>query len=191
MRRRSLSIYAIVALLSLNAILASRTTLAAEVPVAAEKNPPGDIPDSQVFIAYTSPLGFTIKVPEGWPRTDRPDGVTFADKFGAVDVTVSAAATAPTSSSVKAVEAAALEQSGRAVKIDTTEAVGLPAGPAVLIKFHSNSEPNAVTSKRIRLEHDRYLIQRGGKLVTIDFSAPAGADNVDQWKLMSQSFEWK
>ena len=37
----------------------------AEKPVAPEKNPPGDIPDNQVFIDYGSPLGFKIKVPEG------------------------------------------------------------------------------------------------------------------------------
>ena len=35
--------------------------LAAEAPVAAEHNPPGDIPDTQVFVAYDLPLGFTIK----------------------------------------------------------------------------------------------------------------------------------
>ena len=33
----------------------------AEKAVAPEKNPPGDIPDTQVFIDYTSPEGFTLK----------------------------------------------------------------------------------------------------------------------------------
>jgi hypothetical protein len=39
-----------------------------EHPIAPEKNPPGDIPDNQVFVEYRSPLGFAIKVPEGWAR---------------------------------------------------------------------------------------------------------------------------
>ena len=30
-----------------------------------EKNPPGDIPDNQVFITYQSPHGFSVKVPVG------------------------------------------------------------------------------------------------------------------------------
>ena len=164
---------------------------AAEAPVAAEKNPPGDIPDSQVFITYTSPLGFTLKVPEGWARKERADGVSFADKYGVVDVILLPTAAVPTVASVTASEAVILEKSGHAVKIDTIKAVKLPAGPSVLVKYHSNSEPNAVTSKRIRLEHDRYLLSHAGTLATLDFSAPAGADNVDQWKLMSDSFGWK
>ena len=47
-----------------------------EKPVVPEKNPPGDIPDNQVFIEYRSPLGFKIKVPEGWARRESSDGVT-------------------------------------------------------------------------------------------------------------------
>jgi hypothetical protein len=60
----------------------------------------------------------------------------------------------------------------------------------VLIKFSSNSDPNPVMGKQIRLEHDRYLIAKDGRLATIDFSAPEGADNADQWPLMSNAFSW-
>src|SRR5438105_4736012 len=65
--------------------------IAAEAPIAAEKNPPGDIPDSQVFIDYKSPAGFSIKVPEGWSRTDKPDGAVFADKYDSIEVTIASA----------------------------------------------------------------------------------------------------
>ncbi len=57
--------------------LSTLPTSAAEKPVPAEKSPPGDIPDTQVFIDYASPEGFTLKVPEGWARSDRPDGASF------------------------------------------------------------------------------------------------------------------
>ena len=172
------------------AAISPRPSLAAEAPIATEKNPPGDIPDSQIFILYRSPLGFTVEVPEGWGRKERADGASFADKYGLLEVSLSATSDDPTLASVKANEAMALQQSGHAVKIDAIEAVKLPAGPAILIKYHSNSEANAVSNKKIRLEHDRYLIGHASKLATIDFSAPAGADNVDQWQLMSQSFVW-
>ena len=189
--RLSRAALAAFALASFNgAAISPLPSLAAEAPVAAEKNPPGDIPDSQVFILYRSPLGFAIKVPEGWGRKERADGASFADKYGLVDVSLSAASADATANSVKANEAMVLQQFGHAVKIDVIEAVKLPAGPAVLVKYHANSEVSAVTNKKIRLEHDRYLISHAGKLATIDFSAPAGADNVDQWQLMSQSFVW-
>src|SRR5487761_2784650 len=50
-------------------------------PIAAEKNPPGDIPDNQAFVAFTSPLGFSIKVPEGWARRESAGAVNFSDKY--------------------------------------------------------------------------------------------------------------
>jgi hypothetical protein len=168
----------------------SSPATAQEQPVATEKNPPGDIPDSQVFILYRSSLGFSLKIPEGWARTDRTDGAAFVDKYDTVDVSVASAAVAPTAESAANNEAVALTKSARAVKVSAVEDVRLPAGPAVLIVYTSNSAPNAVTNKQIRLENNRYLYYHAGKLATLDLSAPAGADNVDQWKLMSDSFRW-
>jgi len=165
--------------------------LAQEKPVAREVNPPGDIPDNQVFVTYTSPLGFSLKTPEGWARKDSPQGVSFADKYGWIEVTISSAAAAPTLATAKTGEAAELERNGRAVKIEAVRAATLPSGPAVRIEYTSNSEPNAVTGKKLRLENQRYLIARNGRLARLTFSAPAGADNADQWKLMSDSFAWK
>ena len=67
----------------------SLPAVAQEKPVITEKNPPGDIPDNQVFITYTSPLGFSMRVPEGWSRKDDTNGVSFADKYGRIEITVS------------------------------------------------------------------------------------------------------
>jgi hypothetical protein len=64
-----------------------------EKPVPAEKNPPGDIPDNQVFIEYRSPLGFKIKVPEGWARRETSDGATFNDKYNTIALVMSHAPT--------------------------------------------------------------------------------------------------
>jgi len=61
----------------------------AEKPAAPEKNPPGDIPDNQVFIEYRSPLGFKIKVPEGWARRETSDGATFNDKYNTIALVMS------------------------------------------------------------------------------------------------------
>ena len=171
--------------------LASTSAMAAEPPAAAEKNPPGDIPDSQAFVTYASPLGFSLQVPEGWARTDRSDGVRFADKYNAIDAAVGSISIAPTIASVRAQEAAALVKAGRSVNIEAITNVKLPAGLAILVAYSSNSEPNAVTGKQLRLENHRYLIYRSGRLATIDLSSPLGADNADQWKLIANSFRWR
>ena len=163
-------------------------TLAAEKPVAAEKNRPAD---TQVFIDYSAPQGFALKVPEGWARTDRADGASFVDKLDGVVVTVSKADAAPTAATAKATYVPELEKTERAVKVTAVKSANLPAGKAVRIVYTSNSEPNAVTSRQVRLENERYLFFKDGKLVTLELYAPKGADNVDQWVLMSKSFRWK
>ena len=103
---------------------------------------------------------------------------------------MSSAPTALTAASVKIGEAAELERNGHAMKIASIKDVTLPVGPAVQIVYTLNSDVNAVTGKQIRLENERYLIARAGKLAKLTFSAPAGADNAGQWKLMRESFKW-
>lgn len=164
---------------------------AAEKAVPAEKNPPGDIPDTQVFIDYVSPQGFTMKVPEGWARSDHADGASFVDKLDGVVVSAAKADAAPTVDSVKADYVPKLQSTGRAIRVTAVKQVKLPAGPAIRIVYTSNSEPNAVTNKQVRLENERYLYFKDGKLVTLELYAPKGADNVDQWQLMSNSLRWK
>jgi hypothetical protein len=163
---------------------------AQEQPIAPEANPPGDIPDSQVLITYESPLGLTLKIPEGWARTDRADGAFFADRYDSVDLSVAPAPAAPTADSVRRKEIPELVRAGHAVEVSAVRTVTLAAGSAVLVVYTSNSEPNAVTGKRIRLDNDRYLFYRAGRVATLTLSAPAGADNADQWRLMAESLRW-
>ncbi|MFI5013882.1 MAG: hypothetical protein ACHQAY_16200 [Hyphomicrobiales bacterium] len=181
---------AIATAISLEMLAAPGAPRAQESAVAPEKNPPGDIPDNQVFIIYKSPQGFSLKVPEGWARKDRPAGVSFTDKYGEIDVALTPSSAAPTAASARLGEAAELEKNGRAVKISAIKDVKLPSGPAVRIVYTSNSNPNPVTNKQIRLENERYLMEHAGKLAALTLSAPAGADNADQWKLMAESFRW-
>ena len=164
---------------------------AAEKPVAAEHNPPGDIPDTQVFVVYKSPLGFSIKVPEGWSRADEAKSVRFSDKYNMIETGLSPVASAPTAGSVEADQVPELEKTGRAVKVTGIKNVKLKGGAAVLISYTSNSDPNAVTNKQIRLEHDRYLFYKDGILAALDMAAPQGADNVDDWSMIANSFRWK
>lgn len=84
-----------------------------------------------------------------------------------------------------------MEAAGKAVKVAGVRAVKVSGGNAILISYTSDSEPNAVTNKQVRLENRRYLYFRSGKLAALDLYAPFGADNADQWRMMSQSFRWQ
>jgi hypothetical protein len=178
-----------VAMFAWSAVIPPAT--AAEKPVIVEHNPPGDIPDTQVFVTYDSPLGFKIKVPEGWSRKDAAKSVRFADKYNIIEILVSSQAVSPTMASITSDQVPEITKNGRAVKITKVKEVKLKNGPALLISYTSNSEPNAVTNKQIRLEHDRYLFFKNGTLATLDMAAPQGADNVDVWQLIANSFQFK
>ena len=162
-----------------------------EQPLAPERNPPGDIPDNQLFIDYASPLGFSIQVPEGWARQDLSNGAQFNDKYGRITVTEEPAATAPDATTARQILVPQVQAQGRAVEVTKVTEVQLPAGQAVRVSYGSNSDANPITNKAIRLENDRYYFWKDGKLAILDLSAPAGADNVDQWSLMANSFRWQ
>lgn len=162
------------------------TALAVERAILPEHNPPGDIPDSQVFIGYKGPA-FSLQVPEGWSRTDLANGATFADKFNSLSITATDASAPPSITSVQQNEVGDFTKTGHAVAVSRVDAVTLKSGPAIRIEYQANSEPNGVTGKQIRLDCVRYLFFKSGKLVTLYMAAPAGADNVDQWLLMANS----
>ncbi len=159
--------------------------------VSVDQVSSSDIPDTQVFVTYTSSAGkYQLKVPEGWAQTTNGADVSFVSNLDSLQVTLTNASTQPTASSVRNDQAVTLQQTGRAIRDVQVKDVQLPSGPAVLITYTSNSDPNPVTNKQVRLENDRYLFFKNGHLAVLTLSAPVGADNVDQWTLMSRSFQW-
>jgi hypothetical protein len=160
-----------------------------EVPVTPEVNAPGDIPDTQVFITYKSPRGFSFKVPEGWARKETGDTTSFQGKYDVVAATV-AQISQPLDLKYANQAFDSVSKNGRAVTAEKAYIVQLPGGEAVKVSYTENSEPNAVTGKQIRMESERYYFAKNGMVVSLYLSAPLGSDNVDQWKLMSSSFRW-
>jgi hypothetical protein len=163
-----------------------------EQPVPTSTNAQSsDIPDTQVFVTYMSPSGgYHLEFPEGWARTTQGDDVSFVNNLNAMQVMLSAASTAPTANSVQKNEASTLQRTGRAVRDIQVKDVQLPHGAAVLMTYTANSDPNAVTGKQVRLELHRYYFFHQGKIAALTLSAPFGADNVDQWARIAQSFQW-
>ena len=163
-----------------------------EQPVAPERNPSGDIPDSQVFVKYTSLRGgYELDVPEGWARRTRGGDVIFTSKLDGLSVTIADAGKMPDAQSVRKNQARQLGKTGRAVVIRSIKDIKLKSGPAVRMVYESNSEPNPVTNKQVRLENKSYFYFKNGKVAELRLWAPLGADNVDQWNRISKSFRWR
>jgi hypothetical protein len=159
--------------------------------VPPEKNPPGDIPDNTVFVPYTSAAGgFTIKVPEGWARSTTSSSVSFTSTLNSVSVAWKSASSAPTVSSAKAVDVPALRASELAFSLQSVSSVSLPGGTAIEIVFQENSQPNQVTGKQYRLVVERFAFYKNGTEADLSLASPVGADNVDPWRTVSESFRW-
>jgi hypothetical protein len=167
----------------------TEAAVSSEPPVPVESNPPGDIPDNTVFVAFRSAKGgWTVSVPEGWARTTAGTTVIFTDKLNTVQVDAEPGGPVRLADA-KNKDVPALRAATRAFKLVSVTAVTLPAGPAVLISYQANSDPNAVTGKQYRLDVLRYELFHAGTRTTLTLLSPVGADNVDPWTTVTNSLK--
>ncbi|MCU1356483.1 MAG: lipoprotein [Acidimicrobiales bacterium] len=169
----------------------STTPSGAADPNAPEVVAPGDIPDDQVFVSYAPPgATFSIKVPEGWSRATSNGTVTFTDKYNSVEVRSESNSPAPTVASVRAtgLRDVATDPSFKLTKVS---AITRKGGPAILATYAIGSPPNAVTGKKALLAVERYVFGHNGTTVVLTLSGAKGADNVDPWRIVSDSLTWK
>jgi hypothetical protein len=156
-------------------------------PNAPEVVAPGDIPDNQVFIPYRPKSGaYTINVPEGWPRTENNGAVTFSDKYNSIGVTSGSVAAAPTVESVGNSGLADVS-SDPTYRPGTVAVVKTAGGPAIKATYEIGSAANSVTGKKALLAVERYVYFANGTQVVVTLSGAKGADNVDPWKIVSDS----
>ena len=175
----------LVAALATAAVLLAGSTLA-----HAEDNPPGDIPDNQAFVTFNG-AGYSLKVPEGWQRRQSTAHVTFSDKYNSITVDIWKVAKRPTTAAVTANQLPKLKATVKGFANAKVTTVQRTAGTAILITYRATSAPNAVTGKTVTNDVERYEFWRGGKLAVLTLAAPKGSDNVDPWKLVTDSFAWK
>jgi hypothetical protein len=161
-------------------------------PNAPEVNPAGDIPDNQVFVSYRPPGGqFTVKVPEGWARIVRGGTVSFTDKLNTIRMESRPAPAAPTVASARQAELAAIQAASRHYEAGTVTQVRRTAGAAVLITYKADAPADPVTGKVVHDTVERYEFWRGGTEAILTLSGPVGADNVDPWRIVTDSFQWR
>jgi hypothetical protein len=146
----------------------------------------GDIPDNQIFLVFRDPhAGYTMKYPEGWAQQGSGDRVTFRDKNNIIRGVVSSGPVW----SVSSVQADVRTLKGARVQ-SQPEAITLSGRPAFKVVYRTVSAPNPVTGKRVTLSVDRYYLSKAHRRAVLDLGSPVGVDNVDAYRLISQSFRW-
>jgi hypothetical protein len=151
---------------------------------------PGDIPDNQVFVPFPAIDGHSsIKIPEGWAQTQVGDAAVFTDKYNSISIQSVPSASAPTLDSAKGAGLADVASDPTFTLLDV-KPVTRKAGAGFLATYEIGSAPNAVTGKKALLAVERYTFFHNGTTVVLTLSGAKGADNVDPWKVVSDSLTW-
>ena len=158
-------------------------------PAATEFNPPGDSPDTTVFVPFAL-SGAHIRVPEGWARKTVNGVTTFTDHYNSIALQVSPASQAPTVASAKRNEVPQLKTSVSKFHLQHV-AVTTRAGQKVVeVDYLLDSAPDQVTGKVIRDIAYRFEYFHHGHQAVLTLTGPQNADNVDPWRLVSNSLGW-
>jgi hypothetical protein len=164
-------------LLGLTACGSSKSHKAAKggaTAAEAKSTATGDIPDNQVFLTFKDAAArYSIKYPEGWARKGGGGDVTFQDKDNQVHIVVKRGSRAPA-------------PPGQVTK--AAHRMTLHGLPVEALTYATQSAPNPVTGKRVKLTTDRYVYPGKGQVTVVDLASPVGVDNVDAYRMISESF---
>jgi hypothetical protein len=161
-------------------------------PNAPEVNAAGDIPDNQVFVPFSPPGGgFAVSVPEGWARSSDGPATVFTDKFNSVRVESALRSAAADVAGTRSTDVPQLQGTVPGFVLGDVRTVSRAAGSAVLITYQADSAPNPVTGKSVREAVERYAFWRAGRQVVLTLAGPTGADDVDPWRIVTNSLRWQ
>lgn len=150
----------------------------------------GDIPDNQVFLTFRNAAeGYSMKYPEGWAQRGSAARVTFRDKNNLVRVEV--AKGSAVSVSAATAELSGLKRQAPSLRFEAPAQMTVGGKQVVKVVYSTESAPSPITGKRVTLVVDRYYVPGAGKHAVVDLGTPQGVDNVDAYRLMIESFQWK
>jgi hypothetical protein len=161
------------------------TTSSSEAASTAQ----GDIPDNQQFLTFRNATGgYSIQYPEGWARSGSGTNVTFQDKSNMITIRVSPGSQPSTASVGEELK----QQAASDPCLSPGSPQSVTAGPnqAIKVTYTTRGAKSPVTGQRNKVSVDRYVFFKGGKVATVDLSNPVGVDNVDAYRMISESFRW-
>jgi hypothetical protein len=177
---------------SANANAKTSTTANAVNPNAPDVTPPGDIPDTQVYVAYKPPTGgYSVKVPEGWSRSSAGGAIIFTSKLNSIRLESTPASKAPTVASAQQTLVPQISHSVDGFSTPKVSTVSRTAGKAVLITYFAWGKPNPVTGKKPPEAVERYIFFHKGREVILTLSGEKNADNVDPWRTVTNSLRYQ
>ena len=177
---------------SLTGCSTGTTTGSAVASSSAEVNPSGDIPDNQAYVPFNPAKGgYAVTVPEGWAQSTGATATTFSDKLNSARFQTKQAPAAPTVATVGANVVPALSSAHPGFVLTDVTPFTRTGGSGILIRFQQDAPPNAVTSGSRRQAVEEYLFWKNGAEVDLTLTSPKGADNVDPWKKITDSFTWQ
>jgi hypothetical protein len=149
----------------------------------------GDIPDNQNFLTFQNrPAGYSISYPEGWARSGSGDHVGFRDKSNTITIQVSQGpAATPTSVDRQMKQMAGTDP---CLSAGSAQSAAVGHNQAVKVTYTTKGAKSPVTGQRPKVTVDRYVYSKGGRVATVDLANPVGVDNVDAYRMISESFRW-
>ena len=170
----------------------SSAASASAAPAKTESNPPGDIPDNQVYVPFTAPNGrVSVKVPEGWARSTTGTVTQFTDKLNRIEIAPSTSGSAPTVASVTSTDVPNLKSNVPNFKFSKITTDRRAGSTVVVVRYEGDSPQDPVTGKVVRDAFERYVYYHGGHRLDLTLSGPTNADNVDPWRIVSDSVRWR
>jgi hypothetical protein len=157
-----------------------------------EFNPPGDIPDNAVFVDHVAPSSTVhFTVPEGWARKTAHGVTTYTDKYNSISIETRPAKKPPTVASARRVDVPEIRRSVANFQAGPITDVTRKHGTAVHLAYLMDSAPNPVTGKVVRDAVERFEFWHKGEEAILTLAGPQGADNVDPWRIVSDSLRWQ
>jgi hypothetical protein len=135
--------------------------------------------------------GFSVKVPEGWARSTAGVSTSFSDKLNRIQVQLTTTATPVTAQTVGSKLVPTLQRQVPRFAMGKVSEVSRAAGRVILVTYQGDSSPDPVTGKVVRDAFELYLFHQGGRELALTLSGPTNADNVDPWKIVSDSVRWR
>jgi len=116
---------------------------------------------------------------------------SFTDKLNRIQMSTAPAATKPDVASVTKTDVPLVKATVAKFAMGKVSTVARRGGNAILLTYQGDSAPDQVTGKVVRDAFERYTFYRAGKRVDLTLSGPTNADNVDPWRIVSDSLRWK
>ena len=134
--------------------------------------------------------GYSVKVPEGWAQTSSGRAVSFTDKLNTVRLEARPAAAAPTVAAARAGDLAHLARTQPGFRPGTVTVVRRAGQQGVRITYRAQGPADPVTGKSRLDSVERYLFFHRARVAVLTLSGPKGADNVDPWRIITESLRW-